>query len=286
MGSAASRNATDDREAKQEKEGRMMRRKLLGLMQPTTGAATPSMRRALDSSYRSCRQSIEAGLRLGSGNAWSRRWRPFVEKYGPASAGYQAASVDGTEMYTQLVRMFEECQAMKIKYGYQQYQFVRSEQYPHAMPVRFASPLSHQKLPLLAPDLDNDDNDFYRRASHWKRHDLWRQMQQSRVIPVTPPSVEELRQDRTDSLPADSPLHKYGIDQVQEPLPHQNETSTQTTDPRLAGADDSHDYNQGATVDVPPKTTTVPPGKKQSGPSLRRLPLPDKIAAQQALHSP
>ena len=211
-----------------------------------------------------------------------------MEKYGPASAGYQAASVDGTEMYTQLVRMFEECQAMKIKYGYQQYQFVRSEQYPHAMPVRFASPLSHQKLPLLAPDLDNDDNDFYRRASHWKRQDLWRQIQQQRrLIAVTPPSVEDMRQDQTDSLPADSPLQKYGIDQVQEPLPQQTKTSRHTTDTRLAESADSRDHNQGATtVDVPHETTTVPPVKKTSGPSLRRLPLPDKIAAQQVLHSP
>ena len=270
--------------------GQAMRRQLLGLMGPTTDAATPSMRRALDSSYRSCRQSIETELRLGRGNAWSRRWRPFVDKYGPASAGGQAASVDTTELHTQMVRMVEECQIMKMKYGYQQYQMVNSAQYPHARPVRFASPLQHQKLPLLTPDLDHDDDRFYRRASHWKRQDLWRQMQQRRLIPVTPPSIEELRQD--GDLPADSPLQIYGIDQVQTPVPQQSETSSphatgaasgatsRRTAHRRADSDpEHHRTGTGTGTGTGTSTHEAPPARTP----LRRLPLPDKIAVQQAL---
>jgi hypothetical protein len=247
-----------------------LRRQLLGLMRSTTGPATPSMRRALDRSYRSCRRSVEDGLRLGSGNAWSRRWRPYVEKYGPASAGYQAAAAEGSELYTQFVRMFEECQSMKLKYGYQQYQFVRSAEYPHAVPVRFASPLRPDQLPLIGNHVDLDrDDDPYRKPTHWKRQQLWRQLLR-RLQPVTPPTEAELQEDPEAGDPR---LQVRGIDRVQLPLPYQDDPPTRPDAQLARGAASGRRSGRRRRR------------SRRSRP-VRRMPLPDKIAAQQALRSP
>ena len=294
MGTAASRSSSIRSETEQ---GRQMRRQLIGLMRSTTGAATPSMRRALDRSYRSCRQSIEAGLRLGRGNAWSRRWRPFVEKYGPASAGYQAAHMEGSELYTQFVRMLEECQAIKVKYGYQQYQFVRSEQYPHAVPVRFASPLRPDKLPVLPNHLDLDhEDDSYRKPTQWRRHDLWRQMLQ-RLRPVenddssAATAADRRHQEASSDADVSPQLQRHGIDRVQAPLTHQSEPPIQP-DAALARAADAEQHTDGSRQTMRSGRHVVSSGYSSSPrvlsslPPLRRIEMPDQMAVQEALHAP
>ena len=147
-----------------------MLRQLLAVMKPNVLQATPQMRQALKQAYAVCKKSVESSV--GTVNSWSRRWTPFIQRYGPATDGFRADSMEADSFYDQFLRMLLEYQALKAKHGFQTYQLVLSARTPH--PVRYVSPLRPERMRLIDDALDADEIDTsYRRISQWPQRRAW-----------------------------------------------------------------------------------------------------------------
>ena len=256
MGSSASREAAA---REREEDARFRERQqsgLIAMMRGNSSEASPEMRTQMLNLYSACQRSLEQTFRLGTHNSWTHRWRPFIQRYGPAPLGYRADTIEAQELYAQFLRMSEECQAMKLKYGHQQYQFVRSSEHPRAVPVRFASPLHPHQLRLESGALDRGEGaeDSPNKASEWQRHSLWRQLTR-RVAPADPPGPS-LAEDEEGRAHESQQLHS--IDTIQPPV-------VRYDDP------------------APPAAPRRRPPRGMRGPGVRRPVMADEIDTVEAL---